>query len=161
MYLAISRQTVGRMELVYEMDEEFEEIAQNLFRSGVCVAIKTFDPNINRLFMERRIRWNGDMPLKIVRGKEKKDRILHHESAESLLLASTQSSLFETVKACRTTRTLMQIGVVLAGLSMLVAIPGYWLVLKMIGISEVTSLNVLVYQLIWLLPMVGMTKLFG
>ena len=161
MYLAIARKTVGRMELVYEMDEEFEEIAQNLFRSGVCVAIKTFDPNINRQFMERRIHWNGDMPLKIVRGKEKKDRILYNEAAESLLLASSQGGLFETLKACRTTRTLMQIGVVLAGLAMLVTIPGYWMVLKMLGIDEVTSLNILIYQLIWLLPMVGITKLFG
>lgn len=161
MYMAISRRTVGRMELTYEMDEDFEEIAQNLFRAGICVAIKTFDPNINREFLERHIHWNGDMPLKIVRGREKKDRILHREAAESLLLSSTKRGLFESLKACRTTRTLMQIGVVLAGLSMLLTIPVYWLVLKMIGVGEVTSLNVLIYQLIWLLPMLGITKLFG
>lgn len=161
MYMAISRKAVGRIEISYEMDEDFEEIARNLFRSGVCVAIKTFDPNINREFLERRIRWGGDMPLKIVRGKEKKDRILHRESAESLLLSSTKRGLFETVKACRATRNLMQIGVVLAGLSMLAAIPVYWLVLRMIGVAEVTSLNVLIYQLIWILPMLGITKLFG
>jgi hypothetical protein len=161
MYMAISRKAVGRMELVYEMADDFEEIAQNLFRAGICVAIKTFDPNINREFLERQIRWSGDMPLKIVRGKEKKDRILHRDSAESLLLSSTKRGLFEALKACRTTRTLMQIGVILAGLSMLATIPVFWLVLKMLGVDEVTSLNVFVYQLIWLLPMFGITKLFG
>lgn len=161
MYLAIAREAVARIEISYQMDEDFENIARNLFRSGVCVAIKTFDPNINRAFLEKRIRWGSDMPLKVVRGREKKDRILQRESAESLLLSSTKRGLFETVKYCRTTRNLMQIGVVLAGLSMLAAIPLYWLVLKMIGPAQVTSLNVLIYQLVWLVPMLIITKLFG
>ncbi len=161
MYMAISREAVARIEVSYEMDEDFENIARNLFRSGVCVAIKTFDPNINRAFLERRIRWGGDMPLKIIRGKEKKDRILHREAAESILLSGTQRGLFETVKFCRTTRHLMQIGVVLAVLSLLVAAPVYWLLLKMLGVEQVTSLNLLIYQLIWLLPMLVITKLFG
>lgn len=161
MYMAISRIAVGRMELEYEMDEDFEEIAKNLFRSGIGVAIKTFDPNINREFLERRIQWGGDMPLKIVRGKEKKDRIRQRESAESLLLSSNRSGLFESLKACRITRAIMQTGVGFAVLFMLASIPIYWLVLTMIGMSEVTSLNVLVYQLIGLLPMLTITKLFG
>ncbi len=161
LYMAIAREAVARMEISYEMDEDFEKIAQNLFRSGVCVAIKTFDPNINRAFLEKHIRWSGDMPLKIIRGKEKKDRILHREAAESILLSSTTQGLFETVKFCRTTRHLIQIGVGLSVLSLLVAVPVYWLLLKMLGPQQVTSLNLMIYQLIWLLPMLVTTKLFG
>lgn len=161
LYMAIGKEAVARIEVEYGMDEDFENIARNLFRSGICVAIKTFDPNINREFMERRIRWGSDMPLKIIRGRDKKDRILRRESAESLLLSASQRGLFETVKYCRTTRNLMQIGVILAGLSMLAAIPIYWIVLKLVGFHQVTSLNLLVYQLIWLLPMLVVTKLFG
>ena len=127
----------------------------------MCVAIKTFDPNINRVFLEKRIRWGGDMPLKIIRGREKKDRILRNESAESLLLSASQRGLFETVKFCRTTRNLMQIGVILACLSMLAAIPILWAILKFMGFEQLTSMTLLIYQLIWLLPMLVITKLFG
>ena len=161
MYMAIAREAVARMEISYEMDEDFESIALNLFRSGVCVAIKTFDPNINRAFMEKHIRWNSDMPLAVIRGKEKKDRILHREAAESILLSRTKRGLFETVKFCRTTRHLIQIGVGLAVLSLLAAVPIYWLILKMMGVQQVTSLNLMIYQLIWLLPTLVITKLFG
>ncbi len=161
LYMAIAREPVARMEIAYEMDEDFENIARNLFRSGICVAIKTFDPNINREFVERRIRWGSDMPLQVVRGREKKDRILHREAAESILLSGTKRGLFETLKYCRTTRHLMQIGVVLSILSLLAAIPLYWLLLTMMGIDQVTSLNAMIYQLIWLLPMLVITKLIG
>ena len=161
MYMAISREAVARMEISYEMDEDFESIARNLFRSGVCVAIKTFDPNINRAFMERQIRWDGDMPLAVIRGKEKKDRIHQRDAAESILLSRTKRGLFETVKFCRTSRHLIQIGVGLAVLSLLAAIPVYWLILKMIGTDQVTSLNIMIYQLIWLLPTLVITKFFG
>lgn len=161
MYMAIGRVAVARIEVGYEMDENFESIARNLFRSGICVAIKTFDPNINRVFLEKRIRWGGDMPLKIIRGREKKDRILRNESAESLLLSSSQRGLFETVKFCRTTRNLMQVGVILACLSMLAAVPVFWVVLKMMGFEQLTSMSLLIYQLIWLLPILVITKLFG
>ena len=161
MYVAIGRVAAARIEVSYEMDENFESIARNLFRAGICVAIKTFDPNINRVFLEKRIRWGGDMPLKIIRGREKKDRILRNESAESLLLSASQRGLFETVKFCRTTRNLMQIGVILACLSMLAAIPILWAILKFMGFEQLTSMTLLIYQLIWLLPMLVITKLFG
>lgn len=161
MYMSISGEAVARMEVSYQMDEDFESIALNLFRSGVCVAIKTFDPNINRAYMERCIHWGSDMPLKIIRGKEKKDRILHREAAESILLARSKRGLFETVKFCRTTRHLMQIGVTLAVLSLLLAVPVYAIMLGMMGSETVTSLNLMIYQLIWLLPTLVITKLFG
>lgn len=161
MYMAISGQAVARLEVEYVMDENFESIARNLFRSGICVAIKTFDPNINRPFLEQRIRWGSDMPLKIIRGREKKDRILRRDSAESLLLSSSQRGLFETVKFCRITRNLMQVGVILACLSMLAAVPVLWMVLKLVGIEQLNSLSLLLYQLIWLLPILVITRLFG
>ncbi|MBQ7355117.1 MAG: hypothetical protein IJW62_06335 [Clostridia bacterium] len=161
MYMSVSGEAVARLEVSYQMDEDFESIALNLFRSGVCVAIKTFDPNINRAFMERCIRWGSDMPLKIIRGKEKKDRLLRREAAESILLSRTKRGLFETVKYCRTTRHLMQIGVALAVLSLLLAVPVYALLLNMMGTDLVTSLNLMIYQLIWLLPTLVITKLFG
>ncbi len=161
MYMSVAGEAVARLEVSYQMDEDFESIALNLFRSGVCVAIKTFDPNINRAYMERCIRWGSDMPLKIIRGKEKKDRILHREAAESILLSGTKRGLFETVKFCRTTRHLMQIGVALAVLSLLLSVPIFALLLKMMGIETVTSLNLMIYQLIWLLPTLVIVKVFG
>lgn len=161
MYLALGRRLAAKMEIAYRMDREFESIAKNIFRSGMCVAIKTFDPNISRAMLAEHIRWDGDMPLKIVRGKDKNDRIALKESAAGWVVSSNRRGLFETIKLCGTTRHLMQTGVILAALSMLVSIPVLWLVLKFGGVEHINAITVAVYQAIWLLPAISVTKLFG
>lgn len=161
MYLAIGRRLAAKMEIAYEIDRDFESVAKNIFRSGMGVAIKTFDPNISRSMLEAHIRWGGDMPLKIVRGKDKNDRIVLKESAPGWIVSSTRRGLFETVKLCGVTRHLMQTGVVLAALSMLVSIPVLWLILKFAGASYINTVTATIYQAIWLLPAISLTKLFG
>lgn len=161
MYLAIGRRLAARMEIAYEFNQEIERIAKNIFRSGMCVAVKTFDPNINREMLAEHIRWGDDMPLKIVRGKGKDDRIAIKESEEGWIVSASRRGLFESVKLCGATRHLMQTGVVLAALSMLVSIPVVWLILRFAGASYVNALTAAVYQVVWLLPAISVTKLFG
>lgn len=161
MYLALGRRLAAKMEIAYRLDKEFESIAKNIFRSGMCVAIKTFDPNISRTMLAEHIRWDGDMPLKIVRGKDKNDRIALKESAAGWIVSSNRRGLFETIKLCGTTRHLMQTGVILAALSMLVSIPVLWLVLRFGNVGQINAITVAVYQAIWLLPAISVTKLFG
>lgn len=161
MYLAIGRKLAAKMEIAYELDREFESVAKNIFRSGMGVAIKTFDPNISRAMLEAHIRWGGDMPLKIVRGKDKNDRIALKESAPGWIVASSRRGLFETIKLCGATRHLMQTGVVLAALSMLVSIPVIWLILRFGNPGHINAITAAIYQAIWLLPAVSVTKLFG
>lgn len=161
MYLAIGRRLAAKMEIAYELDREFESIAKNIFRSGMCVAIKTFDPNISRTMLAEHIRWGGDMPLKIVRGKDRNDRIAVKESAAGWIVSANRRGLFETVKLCSTTRHLMQTGVILAALSMLVSIPVVWLVLKFGSPLHINAITAAIYQAVWLLPAISVTKLFG
>lgn len=161
MYLAIGRRLAAKMEIAYELDREFESIAKNIFRSGMCVAIKTFDPNISRSMLAEHIHWGGDMPLKIVRGKDKNDRIALKESAAGWIVSANRRGLFETVKFCGATRHLMQTGVVLAALSMLVSIPVVWLVLQFGSAAHINAITAAIYQAVWLLPAISVTKLFG
>lgn len=161
MYLAIGRRLAAKMEIAYELDREFESIAKNIFRSGMCVAIKTFDPNISRAMLAEHIRWGGDMPLKIVRGKDKNDRITVKESAAGWIVAANRRGLFETVKLSGATRHLMQTGVVLAALSILVSIPVLWLILRFGDVMHINAITAAIYQAVWLLPAISITKLFG
>lgn len=161
MYLAIGRRLAAKMEIAYELDREFESVAKNIFRSGMCVAVKTFDPNISRTMLADHIRWGGDMPLKIVRGKDKNDRIALKESAAGWIVSSSRRGLFETIKLCGATRHLMQTGVVLAALSVLVSIPLLGLVLKFGSAAHINAITVAIYQAVWLLPAISVTKLFG
>ncbi len=161
MYLAIGRKLAAKMEIAYELDREFESIAKNIFRSGMCVAIKTFDPNISRSMLAEHIRWGGDMPLKIIRGKDKNDRIAVKASAAGWVVSSNRRGLFETIKLCGATRHIMQTGVILAALSMLLCIPVIGLILKFAGVGQINALTAAVYQAVWLLPAISVTKLFG
>ena len=66
MYLAIDGEVAAKLYIQYTLDRDFEVTIKQLSRLGICVGIKTFDPNITDLMLDRSISL-ADYPIKILR----------------------------------------------------------------------------------------------
>ena len=56
MYMLQNDRFIARMTLQYLVDSDFEFILKQLDKSGgLCIGIKTFDPNITEEFIDRRV----------------------------------------------------------------------------------------------------------
>lgn len=47
LYIAYQGQLAGKVYVQYTIDSEFEKILEQLYKTGMCVGIKSFDPNID------------------------------------------------------------------------------------------------------------------
>ena len=56
MYIAYQGQLAAKVYVQYTIDNEFEQILAQLYKTGMCVGIKSFDPNIDDVLLSKKIK---------------------------------------------------------------------------------------------------------
>lgn len=158
MYLVCDDEVVAKLYVRYRIDPEFEVTLKNLYRSGICVGIKTVDPNINDAMLSTRIRLSK-YPVRVLKysdivesrhGSDRTDSgIVSKKSAKALLRTFT---LCDKVKHVTRTNLVVNIITMVVGLilSLAVALLG--------SIAGIHSVYVALFQLFWLVPVYLMSR---
>jgi len=158
MYLVCDDEVVAKLYIRYRIDPEFEVTLKNLYRSGICVGIKTVDPNINDAMLSTRIRLSK-YPVRVLKysditesrhGSDRTDSgIVSKKSAKALLRTFT---LCDKVKHVTRTNLVVNIITMVVGLilSLAVALLG--------SIAGISSVYVALFQLFWLVPVYLMSR---
>lgn len=157
-FLVCDDEVVAKIYVRYRIDPEFERTLKNLYRSGICVGIKTVDPNINDDMLSTRIRLSK-YPVRVLKysdigdtrhGSERTDSgIVSRKSVKALLRAFT---LCDKIKHITKTNLLINALTMLIGLLLVLSV-------AFLGsIGAVSSVYVALFQLFWLLPTYLITK---
>ena len=152
LYLVSDDEVVAKLYVRYRIDPEFEVTLKNLYRSGICVGIKTVDPNINDAMLSTRIRLSK-YPVRVLkysdvidsrRGSDRTDSgIVSKKSAKALLRTFT---LCDKVKHVTRSNLVVSILTMVVGLILSLAV-------AMLGtIAGISSVYVALFQLFWLVP---------
>ncbi len=158
MFLVCDDEVVAKLYVRYRIDSEFEVTLKNLYRSGICVGIKTIDPNINDEMLSTRIRLSK-YPVRVLkysditdsyRGSDRTDSgIVSKKSAKALLRTFT---LCDKVK--HVTRTNLVVNILTMGVGLIIS-----LAVALLGsITGIHSVYVALFQLFWLLPVYLMSR---
>ncbi len=158
LFLVCDDEVIAKLYIRYRIDPEFEVTLKNLYRSGICVGIKTVDPNINDEMLSTRIRLSK-YPVRVLkysdvvesrRGSDRTDSgIVSKKSAKALLRTFT---LCDRVKHVTRTNLVVNIITMVVGLilSLAIAVLG--------SITGIHSVYVALFQLFWLLPVYLMSR---
>ncbi|MBQ8214774.1 MAG: hypothetical protein IJZ33_00780 [Clostridia bacterium] len=165
MYMSIGQKLAAKMYISYGADPEIEEIMSSLYKAGMCIGIRTLDPNID----DRMISTHVDLskyPVKVLR-MDRKERELYSKEAESGVVSKRNvKSLLKTLTYCRRVLQVVRVGTVIKILGMVLGIGASALLLflsatgRIGGVYEVSSLWILLYQLCLMLPTLIVSVLF-
>lgn len=159
MYMLQNGRFVARMTLQYLVDSDFEFILKQLDKSGLCIGIKTFDPNITEEFIDRQVNLKR-YPVRVIHCHSLSDKTHEIDSIDSGLVSKgSAKSLLQTVALCekvlhiRNTNTMIAIisivvGLILTSLSLL------------FSRIDLTSAGIALFQLVWIIPMYLVTKAY-
>ena len=159
MYMAVNDRIAAKLYIQYIIDPDFELILKQLYKAGMCIGIRTFDPNINDRMLSARIRLSK-YPVKVIKCKssDKADETFEHYDS-GVISRGSVISLLQTLTLCdkvlhviRTSNIVKIFAVIIAAIIM-----GFVLMLHLGG--SVASLYVALYQLFWLIPVVVIAKL--
>lgn len=158
MYLVCDDEVIAKLYIRYRIDPGFEVTVKRLYKSGICVGIKTVDPNINDEMLSTKIKL-AKYPVRVLkysdisgsrRGSDRTDSgIVSKKSAKALLSVFT---LCDRIKHVTKTNIAVDIITMITGLAVCIST-------AVIGsVVSVPSLYVALFQLFWLLPVYLMSK---
>ncbi len=160
MYMIYQRKLVAKMIVNYVIDSDFEYLLRQLSQSGLCVCVKTFDPNIDEEMISRQIKAGGKYSLRVIKYRNTEEITKYTKRAEGGIVSRAGTKpLLNTVSSCDKILSAMRTGYVVGSLAVLVSALIMVVVLLAGSFSSMYSLYLALCQLFWLVPVLIATKL--
>ncbi len=166
MYVAIKNEVCARMQIEYTPDPEFKDIMKSLYKAGMCIGIRTLDPNIDT----RMLNGHADLlkyPIKILRMERAEEQKLEEETESGVVSKRSAKDLLKTLASCRKvlqvirTNTIIKIVSVICGIAAMIFLTIAVATGQIVGIYEVHSIWVTLYQLCWMIPVLIISLIFA
>ncbi len=158
-FLVTNDEVAAKIYTSYSIDPGFAAIAKQLYRAGMCLGIKTFDPGIDDNLLRRFIDLSK-YPVKVIKCRSMSDKLATEEKADSGIVSKKSArSLLKTLSLCEKVNSCSKTGTFVAMLSVIIgfAISAFLLFQGLSG--SVNGIYVALYQLFWLIPTVIVSQL--
>ncbi len=160
MYIAYDGALAAKMYVQYEADADFIYMLRRLYRQGMCVGVRSFDPNIDNELLSRIVDME-EYPIKIIKLLDENQVPAVHSRIESGIVSrGTTKSLLKTLYlgskmllSIRANRVIRILSVIVSALFMAVAVFANVL-------GNYSSAYIFLYQFIWMIPMYLVSKLY-
>lgn len=161
MYMTIGDEVAAKIYVQYHIDPDFEFTLKQLYSAGVCVGIKTSDPNIDDRMMGMRVKLDK-YPVKVLKCKTTSDDYSETKPRvdSGIVSKSSVKALLQTLALCDKVQHITKTSVVIKLFAILIGVLLSAFLLALGLSSGVISLYVALFQLFWILPMVFISKLF-
>ena len=160
MYMFREEKLVAKMYIKYVMDADIDLILKQFSGTGLYVCVRTFDPNIDERMIARKLNMKR-MPLKIVRYASAEEVTFYEEKVDSgLVTCGSPKSLLQIISYCEKVLRTRKTNIALSALSVMIGIAILVLLLLSGSLGVLNSLYIVIYQIIWMIPMAISSRMF-
>ena len=155
MYMVIGGKLAAKFYIKYFVSPHFEKTLAALYKNGICAAVKTCDPNVDDDLFKLLLK-DPKLPATIIKTTDAvKDAPVSENSESGIVCGSSISNMLQTFLYCDSLRTLIRNNVFIKFLSLVLGagIVVFFQFFAGEGFACVTPLVVLLYQVMWLIPM--------
>ncbi len=158
LFVAYGGQLAAKVYVKYTIDNEFESILAQLYKTGMCVGIKSFDPNIDDLLLAKKIK-AMKYPVKVIRSRTLEDIPQTSERCESGIVSRRSvKALLKTVAACERVSRVIKTSLIIKVLAMIIGVAVMIFIHAFGDKAVVSSLYIMLYHLFWMLPVFIISK---
>lgn len=151
-FLVCDDEVIAKFYVRYRIDPEFEATLKSLYKSGICVGIKTVDPNINDEMLSTRIRLTK-YPVRVLKYDDINDRSRGSDRTDSGIVSKKSvKALLRAFTLCDKTKHITKTNLMIASLTTISGIAITAAVAFLGSIAAVGSVYVALFQLFWLVP---------
>ena len=159
MYMAINDAVVAKIYVKYGISSEFDELLRSMHKAGVCVGIKTLDPNINNELLQRKIKYK-QCPVAILKGGRPEDMNSVEEKVDSgIVSVSSLHAFLKMFILCDRARHATKSNCIINIAAMAVAVFAVFFLALTGAVQSYSSISVVLFQLLGLLPSLVMSFL--
>ncbi len=152
MFVAVDGRLAAKVYLIYTLSERFNSLLQDMYRAGLCLGVKTLDPNITDEMLKRDIRFKR-CPITVIKCSQFGESTDCLDRVDSGIV--TNGSLHTFLKMfvlCDKARHAIRSNVVITMADILLSTAAVCFFALTGSVFDLTSIYALLFQLVWLLP---------
>lgn len=157
MYMAINNTIVAKIYVKYGINAEFDELLRSMHRAGVCVGIKTLDPNINNELLQKNLRYK-QCPVAILKDIKPEEM---NETADKvgsgIVSVSTLHTFLKMFILCDRARHATRSNCIVNIAAVIMAMIAVFFLAVTGAADGYGSGSVVLFHLLWMLPSVVMS----
>ena len=148
------------MYVQYTIDPDFEFALRRLYKAGICIGIKTFDPNVDDKLLGSKVKITK-YPVRILRCKTLEEASVAQDEADSGIVSkSGPRSLLNAFVLCSKVLYANRTNVAVKILSVAFSVLLMAFLLVFGKITAIPSIYVVLYQLFWMVPVYLISKFY-
>lgn len=157
-YLVCNDEVAAKLYISYGIDPDFISISKQLYRAGMCIGIKSFDPNIDDSLLGKYINMSK-YALKVLKCRFLTEKTVTEDRGDSGIVSKkSPKSLLKTLALCDKVNSVSRGSFVIKVLSILLAfaITGF-IMFKGVSSYDFAGGYIALYQLFWMIPIFGIS----
>ncbi len=160
LYIAYDNNVAAKLYIQYSVEPDFEVVLKQLYRQGVCVGIKTSDPNIDDHLLSCKIKMSK-YPVKIIKCAEPKETaIIVDRLSSGIVSKSSAKALLQTLAICDRVLSASRTNNVLGVVSILLGMAAMaFCVISGMAVTLAPAWIAL-YQLFWIIPVIAISRYY-
>ncbi len=152
MYMAIDNTVVAKIYVKYSISPGFDSLLESMYNAGVCVGIKTLDPNIDNELLQKNIKYKN-CPVAVLKGTAPEEMNATLDSVDSgIVSASSLRNFLRMFILCDKARHATKSNCIINIAAILVTVFAVVFLTVTGDSANYNSLHVALFQLLWLLP---------
>lgn len=153
MFMAIEDEIAAKFYVEYTIDAEFEHILRALYSSGICIAVRSYDPNISDRMLNLLLRYE-QYPVKVIKTRSDENVNIAKEHAQSGVVSRRSvKDMLRAFMSCDKVLRAIKSATALKIASMAVALAVLFIILIFGAGAGVASVYAVLYQLFWMIPL--------
>ena len=152
MYVVIDERLAAKLYIKYTINPLFDSLLRDMYKAGLCLGVKTLDPNINNELIASGITFRK-CPISVLRGNDPDEVAGETERANSGVVCNSSLHNFLMMFAlCDKARHITKSNVIISIVSVFLSFVAVAFLAVTGDIGAISSLHAVAFQLFWLLP---------
>jgi cation transport ATPase len=152
MYVVINEKLAAKLYIKYSINPLFDALLKDMYKAGLCLGVKTLDPNINNDLINAGIKYRK-CPISVLRGNDPEDVVGEIERVDSgVVCNSTLHNFLKMFAICDKARHATKSNVIISIISVILSFVTVTFLAVTGGIGAITSVHAVAFQLFWMLP---------
>ncbi len=160
MYMVVDDDVSAKMYVQYTIDPDFEFTLRKLYKAGICIGIKTFDPNIDDKLLGSKVKITK-YPVRLLRCSSLEQAAVTQDEADSGIVSKgSPRSLLNAFVLCSKVLYANRSNVMVKILSVAFSVILMACLLVFGKANAIPSLYVGLYQIFWMIPVYLISKFY-
>ncbi len=152
MYVVIDERLAAKLYIKYTINPLFDSLLKDMYKAGLCLGVKTLDPNINNDLINSGITFRK-CPISVLRGNDPEEVAGETERVNSgIVCNSSLHNFLKMFALCDKARHITKSNIIISIISVFLSFVAVTFLAVTGDIGAISSLHAVAFQLFWLLP---------